>query len=221
MFKNKRTLPRRKAKDTNYPTTSEESSSELGWNENKVCDHVFAMGDVGLTMFIDGFGNGLKIKGRIDSFGGRAILQQAGSMMNVVIRERNGLHMVYKILGTLPAYPGQTPHKLMIKGEQLFVHCTLRRTSHFSKDFTIQRLDRDINYLVQGHSRFGPTHLKIFDSRSKQYCGSVRQFFKNDIASKSKWQVRVKEGIEPNIMICLTAIVNKSMGRDPANLLNP
>jgi hypothetical protein len=197
-------VTKRISPDTTIPTSSQGSFEDA--------NEVFTMRDKGKSMVIDGIGGGWKIKGRIDSLGGRAILQETGRIMAVVIRERSGLRVEYKILGTVPSYQGQKEHNMRIKGRHLYVHATIRCTNHFSNNFLIRRLDEDVEYEVQGHSRFGPTLLKICDKESKQYCGSVRQFFEDDNVCLSKWQVRIRKGTNPNIMICLTAIVNKSMG---------
>ncbi|CAJ1954894.1 unnamed protein product [Cylindrotheca closterium] len=173
----------------------------------------FTMRDKGKAMLIDGIGQSWKIKGRIDPFGGRAILQENGKIIAVVISERSGGRFEYKLLGITPLYPTQKPHRTTIKAQKLYEHIVIRKKSSFSNNFVIQGLCDRMEYVAQSTSKFGPLQLKVYEKESGRYCGAVRQYFEDGDVSSSSWQVRVEKGINPKIMVCLTAIANKSMGR--------
>ncbi|KAL3937391.1 MAG: hypothetical protein SGBAC_007502 [Bacillariaceae sp.] len=169
---------------------------------------------------VDGIGeSSWKIKGRMDGLGGRAILQENGKVLAVVVSERIGRYSAYKLLFPTPRFPTQKSHRMRIKDQPLYECMTIRKTSYFSKDFVITGLgggggvDDDIDYVVHESSRFGPLQLKVYEKDSKRCCGAVRQFFENDDVSSSSWQVRADRDINPKFMICLTAIANKSMGK--------
>jgi len=170
----------------------------------------------GRSMMVDGIGSSWKIKGHMDGFGGRAILQENGKVLAVVLSERSGRRFAYKLLCPTPRFNTQKPHQIRIKGQALYEHMTVRRTSYFSKNFVITDHggDDSIDYVVRESSRFGPLQLKVYNKNdSNRCCGAVRQFFEDGDVSLSSWQVRADKAMNPKIMICLTAIVNKSMGK--------
>jgi len=200
---------------------TEFSTSEDCWGSDR-SDHqrqqhqmsqIFTMRDEGKAMTIDGINKSWKIKGRIDSFGGRAILQENGKIIAVVIRERLGARFEYKLLGVTPLYTTQKPHSMKIKNQKLYEHVIVRRTSYFSTNFIIFGLCDNTVYETQGTSKLKPLQLKVFKKHSGQCCGYLQQYFERGNVFSSSWKVRVDKGINPKIMICLTAIANKSMGK--------
>ncbi|CAJ1954895.1 unnamed protein product [Cylindrotheca closterium] len=187
-------------------------------------NHEFIMHQsTGRTMTVDGIADGAgrswKIKGRMDGFGGRAILQENGKVLAVVLSERSGRCFAYKLLYPTPLCPTQKSHRIRIRGQLLYEHMTIRKTSCFSNNFVVINNDlncgneNNIAYVVRGSSRFGPLRLKVYQKDTKQCCGAVRQSFENGSVSSSSWQIRADKNINPKIMICLTAIASKSLGK--------
>ena len=60
---------------------------------------------------------------------------------------------------------------------------------------------------------FGGKMIRISDPVSNRTHGLIRQYFENGHVLNSKWQVVTSTSSHPNLMICIVAIVNKSMGR--------
>ena len=102
---------------------------------------------------------------------------------------------------------------MTIKGQKLYEHVIVRKTSYFSNNFTILGLYDNIEYVTKSASKFGPLQFKVHEKDSDRCCGYVRQYFERGDVSSSSWKVRVEKGINPKIMVCLTAIANKSMGK--------
>ncbi|KAL3937390.1 MAG: hypothetical protein SGBAC_007501 [Bacillariaceae sp.] len=171
------------------------------------------MRDKGKSMIIDGIGNPWKIKGRIDPFGGRAILQENGKIIAVVISERSGRRFEYKLLGITPLYPTQEAHRMTVKDQKLYEHVIVRKAGYFSNNFVISALCDEVEYVAKETSKFGPAQIKVCEKSSGRCCGTVRQYFEDGTVSSSSWQVRAEKEINPKIMVCLTAIANKSMGK--------
>ena len=92
---------------------------------------------------------------------------------------------------------------------------TIQRTSFFSNNFVIRGpSDKDeIKYVVrESSSRFGPLKLKVYEKdNSARCCGAVRQFFDHGDVCSSSWKVQSDKDLNPKIMVCLTAIVSKSL----------
>ena len=78
-------------------------------------------------------GGSRKIKGRMDGFGGRAILQENGKVLAVVLSERRGRCLAYKLLYPTPRFPTQKSRRFrIIRDQPLYEHMTIQKTSWFS-----------------------------------------------------------------------------------------
>jgi hypothetical protein len=157
-----------------------------------------------------GGNKGWCISGRMDSLGGRAVLLNGkGKMLAAVIREKHG----YQILSAKPVYPGQTPQQNRIRKKEVFLWATVEQRGRFSSKLHLRveggpDLESEISGIL-----FGRYSARVSEVETKKPCGVIRHKFEKGNVAESKWKIMKSSSQPPQMMICLAAIINRSMGR--------
>jgi hypothetical protein len=154
--------------------------------------------------------NSWVITGRMDIIGGKVIIHNTnGRIVAVVLREKLG----HVILRPRPVYEGQRRHRLLFQDKCLYP-LAIVSTKPFSRKLVIHRYDTKVTYELDRCGRlFGTSMVRICEQTSGKICGRIRHYFEDGDVSKSSWDVMAIPGVCPSVMICLVAILNKSMGR--------
>ena len=151
------------------------------------------------------------ISGMMDSLRGKVVIRSAsGRVRAVIVRQMNG----FRILGRVPAYPDQAPHAVKVNKKLLYPWATVSKKPFSSK----MVVTHDNSPVVLEAERIGPWFggsrvLRVTELETGRLFGLIRHYFENGSVSKSRWQVMTSPENHPNIMLCLVAIMNKSMGR--------
>mmetsp|Transcript_76869 Transcript_76869/g.115689 ORF Transcript_76869/g.115689 Transcript_76869/m.115689 type:complete len:250 (+) Transcript_76869:62-811(+) len=150
------------------------------------------------------------ISGRMDALGGQAVLlNQRGKMLSAVVREKHG----YRIFSTKPLYPGQSPQEHRIRKKQVYLWATVEQRSRFSSNLDV-RVEGGPNLKADISGRlFGRYSARVTNTETKRACGTIRHGFEKGNVAQSRWEIMKSSSQNPQLMICLAAIINRSMGR--------
>jgi hypothetical protein len=157
-------------------------------------------------------GDGWRMTGQMDTFGGNVILRDCkGELVAVVVRQVSG----YVMLGRTPSYTGQRRHRKIVDHQLLYPWVTVTKNPLSSK-YRIKREDTKVTYVSEDCGPlFGARMLRISKESSGRPCAFIRQYFENGLITESSWDVMMGPDICPSMMVCFVAIVNKDMGKHP------
>jgi hypothetical protein len=154
------------------------------------------------------FGNGLHIQGKAFAFRDQMVLKDGeGRPVAVILRKFELLKRTFKIYITQPVYPGQAPSDRFYEGHRLFTYASVER-----KPYTIDQ------YVFVGRQTAGIPEYTIHRAGSFWPKNRVvkRRGLTAALMSGGTWDgnwnsylITVNPGIDPCLMICLTAICDE------------
>ena len=153
--------------------------------------------------------DGWHVNGHMDAFGGRLVVRDRHGKLVAVVECTTSC---YLILGLATMYPGQPPKHNTSDGKPLYVWARIYHSRRLGLQFIIEREDTKAKYVADACGEvFGPRMIRIVSPTGKA-CGFARQYFPDGVVTDSRWDLLVGPGVDPSIMICFVAILNRYMG---------
>jgi hypothetical protein len=166
------------------------------------------------------FGNGIQMKGKVWALRDQmTLLDGSGRPIAVCLRKFALLQEIFKIYTLHPVYPGQSPSENKYEGRALYTYAEVKRVPFSIVQEVRFETDRIPKYGGQQQHQQPPTPVSMTIARSSFMPKKRTVFYRQRPAALmeggnwnghfNSYKVTVGPGIDPCLIICLTAICDE------------